>query len=676
MRIKRLIKDKKGITKTIVIVLLIAAIVFLIFSSTALIAQNETTSTLTEEINSNETNQTEPPIVEPECLTNEDCDDNNESTIDLCIEGNCSYQEIVPQQPQQNETNLTNFTLVIEDYEGHRVYAQLSIYDKQEKKWEKIDREAEVEKGKHKVKIKLTQTIKEIEIDSLEITEAKEYKLRIDEVPLEKSPNAEAVQIYAIDPTQLEFSEAIVTVKAKGTELWKCKDWDFDSRTCNGEWTYLMAIVPGQDYSFTLTPEDPAYIEYNYSNYQIEGHMAWSSDNALSKPPSGGPAVPNEKELNSTQYSQINASDNIRASVASANYRTFRFMFKLNQSTSRIVNLTIAWEGYTTGANAVQRRVDLYVWNFTSNSWSASLANNNLAADYWLRYTFAPSSPEEFKHIINSTNHIIFLVETPDPPGTQTFYTDMANISVWADIVGPNITFISPTPPNGSSQNESWVTINASVIDDMSVHSCILDWNGTNESMKAETGSGVTCWINKTNLAPGNYTYRVYANDSYGNWNVSETRTIEIREVCAIAIGLSEELSKGILWNVTILPASNLSAIGNNEISETSYNITIYINGNCRADLYMRAEDDLKTETSQIIGLGNETYCYNLTDPNVPGVACRSITKNFVDNLIGSDLNNTNVIYLKFYLNVPSGQPSGIYKNNITIKGVKAGENP
>ncbi|MEM2707836.1 MAG: hypothetical protein QXQ30_02065, partial [Candidatus Pacearchaeota archaeon] len=219
--------------------------------------------------------------------------------------------------------------------------------------------------------------------------------------------------------------------------------------------TILIFII----FSNTIIAQN--YVEYNFSgNYTAAGHKAWKSANAGSKPPSGGPSVPNEFELSPEEYINISASDNASASVASANYRTFRFMFKLNQSANQIKNLTIAWEGYTTGANAAQRRVDLYVWNFTSNSWSASLANNNLPSDYWLRYTFTNG----FSDIVNSTNHIIFLVEAPSPGAIRTLYTDMANVSVWYNLA-PQITLNLPAN-NTQFNNTQDINFNFTATDD------------------------------------------------------------------------------------------------------------------------------------------------------------------------------------------------------------------
>jgi hypothetical protein len=66
---------------------------------------------------------------------------------------------------------------------------------------------------------------------------------------------------YAIDPTALDFTTARVTAIATASELFKCADWDFENAICRGSWQFLMNLTPGEPYSFTLTPYDPAFGE-------------------------------------------------------------------------------------------------------------------------------------------------------------------------------------------------------------------------------------------------------------------------------------------------------------------------------------------------------------------------------------------------------------------------------
>ncbi|MEM1577993.1 MAG: hypothetical protein QXM27_03225, partial [Candidatus Pacearchaeota archaeon] len=117
------------------------------------------------------------------------------------------------------------------------------IYEKANTIYEQPNNETiKLKKGKYNVKIiPASSPIKEIKFD-VDIDNDFEGAIAIDDVPETTGP-ADSVEVYAIDPTALNFTEALVTATAKGTELYKCKEWDFTERKCNGEWIYLMNIV-------------------------------------------------------------------------------------------------------------------------------------------------------------------------------------------------------------------------------------------------------------------------------------------------------------------------------------------------------------------------------------------------------------------------------------------------
>ncbi len=68
------------------------------------------------------------------------------------------------------------------------------------------------------------------------------------------------VKTYAIDP-QINYSHANVTATASGHSLLKCSDWEWEAETCSGTWETVMGLTPGQQYTFTITPDDPALAE-------------------------------------------------------------------------------------------------------------------------------------------------------------------------------------------------------------------------------------------------------------------------------------------------------------------------------------------------------------------------------------------------------------------------------
>jgi parallel beta-helix repeat protein len=125
----------------------------------------------------------------------------------------------------------------------------------------------------------------------------------------------------------------------------------------------------------------------------------------------------------------------------------------------------------------------------------------------------------------------------------NTYNVDTTNNYVYANITNfgsifaplgvpdntpPTVDFVDPTPGNGTTISVNSVTINATVTDTQSnIDTCILEFNGVNETMAMiGAGSSVYCNTTKGNLSEGSYTYKVYANDTAGNMNVSETRIV------------------------------------------------------------------------------------------------------------------------------------------------------
>lgn len=101
-----------------------------------------------------------------------------------------------------------------------------------------------------------------------------------------------------------------------------------------------------------------------------------------------------------------------------------------------------------------------------------------------------------------------------------------STVEFTVDTYGPNITFVDPTPSSGTTTNLNHTFINVTLNEAGSAAN--LEFNGTNYSMTNTTSARLAWFRNQTNLANGNYTYKVYANDTFGNTNVSSSRTIRI----------------------------------------------------------------------------------------------------------------------------------------------------
>lgn len=101
------------------------------------------------------------------------------------------------------------------------------------------------------------------------------------------------------------------------------------------------------------------------------------------------------------------------------------------------------------------------------------------------------------------------------------FYMDILNLP---NSSAPIVTFVSPTPTNGSDVLSNNVIINATVTDRNGISSCLLEWNGVNETMNSTVNN---CIKNKQVIDGTNYTYRIFANDTLGNLNGSLIRTFQ-----------------------------------------------------------------------------------------------------------------------------------------------------
>jgi len=185
------------------------------------------------------------------------------------------------------------------------------------------------------------------------------------------------------------------------------------------------------------------------------------------------PAIVIVSPLNQTYAS---ATQVINATVTDATSAVSVVLAEINGS----VNVTLVRDGTTNSYNAT--------WVFSEGANNVRIYANDSAGN------------------MNSSQVVYFTVDT----------------------VKPAITFVSPTDANGTmltTRNYTFINVTLS-----ESGAAWLDWNGTNQSM---SGSGSSWYKNMTDLANSTYSYRVYANDSVGNLNVSEIRTISINVIGA-----------------------------------------------------------------------------------------------------------------------------------------------
>lgn len=126
----------------------------------------------------------------------------------------------------------------------------------------KIDPTTSLEVNTSEITVDIDWNITDVEpVERIVVHNATEGTLRIDT----------GVERYAIDPTNMTFSYAEISIaESHGDLLFKCAEWNFDTRTCGNEthetWTEIQGLTPGQPYEVLIYAADPAFSEYVYDD--------------------------------------------------------------------------------------------------------------------------------------------------------------------------------------------------------------------------------------------------------------------------------------------------------------------------------------------------------------------------------------------------------------------------
>jgi len=164
-------------------------------------------------------------------------------------------------------------------------------------------------------------------------------------------------------------------------------------------------------------------------------------------------------------------------------------------------NFTINW---TSGGGdaAANYSVFTFVNSSTANVYAAKILNSSA-----LGYNFVNTTQGNYTFIIAAGNaSAVFSTET----------NSTTNISIFVDRTAPLINFSGYTNAT-AKKNTTQLTLNISVTDGNSGVTgsvCLIDVNGTNQSIPVSNGWCNSSFINLTGLSDGNRTIKVYANDT------------------------------------------------------------------------------------------------------------------------------------------------------------------
>ena len=238
----------------------------------------------------------------------------------------------------------------------------------------------------------------------------------------------------------------------------------------------------------------------------------------------------------------------------------------------------------------------------------------------------ATTNPSTCKIDINGTNQTV-TVSSGWCNITNGFLTNLAEgnrtINVYANDTVNNwglnnsfVVFMNDDPivtlpfyTNGTlKKNTDTLTLNVSVSDaspGLSGSSCKIDINGTNQTVSVSSG-----WCNitngfLTNLADGNQTIRVYANDSTGQFGLNSSFVVFMDSTLPL-ITFNPSTSTSTIYNQNFIFV-NISVTENN-----FQNITYYLYNSTNSTLNTTSSNTLFT-TLNFTSLSQGTYYFNVT---------------------------------------------------------------
>ena len=183
-----------------------------------------------------------------------------------------------------------------------------------------------------------------------------------------------------------------------------------------------------------------------------------------------------------------------------------------------------------------------------------------------------------------------------------------------SDVIPPHIHF-NTYPLESTSNNYAFISINASE----PLNSALLEWNGINETMQ---GSGRDWYINKTNLG-STYIYKVYGNDSNGNWGVTEEKQVEIGALAPPNITsfappspVNDTICNWSTFSVTVNQTINVSWYLNDSFLFTNESVT---EANCTLHAEVVGEHNVSAIASNSNGTDMQTWVWNVTSAVVVG---------------------------------------------------------
>ena len=493
---------------------------------------------------------------------------------------------ILPSQINEthNVTGRINFKALVRDAKGNVLDAQIVVKDRlgavvaEELIGARtVAQELTVPTGPVDVEIEFAQgPITRVTLDEANLSESQGF-VRVDDVP---EPIG-WVSVYAIDPSQVIFEQGKLHAVAQGNALYKCKDWDFDARVCDGNWTLVQALVPGQPYVVEISSSDPAFGEI------IATEAIHLDEN--------GTVLENI-------YPAISAIDNVWSSLIPANH-SVRVTFEKNLTNGNVIDFIGQSNGtfvdiqiYRAGTSEFVGRtgpMDLQEWRFVELS---NLSSPSDTFDLRIVGLLPPVCSPDDDCLISQELPFMEFEYIHDEAATAN---GTAGVAVYSEsgTVSPryrnwNMTtqqWAGETTALANTGEASWVVLRSSHEFDSQFFSGVI---GTDTNVSLQVGQGF-------NSSGGvNWTIRYNLSADVPNTGL-RSLDIGVEDVSGNAVVVFETSASGdtgvalSVWNGTTLDAEqtfNISSSGGVQwiraVSRSSTNEVMILTLNSLNDLY------------------------------------------------------------------------------------------
>jgi len=147
------------------------------------------------------------------------------------------------------------------------------------------------------------------------------------------------------------------------------------------------------------------------------------------------------------------------------------------------------------------------------------------------------------------------------------------NRTIKIDSTAPaTISFVTDTPTANSNLSQNFFDVNAT-FSEANQDSCSIEINSVNGTRFAPSTSGALkfCQQNQTSLGEGTFSFKVWVNDSAGNWGVSAARTVTLDRSAPSFSSTAANVSSPAAWVAGLAAQLNTTINGTYSQTQTVY---------------------------------------------------------------------------------------------------------